>query len=75
MEKIDVNGPNSHPVYQALKKATKSEKDDIAWNFETKFLISKDGETVVRLSKAFSPSKLTPFFDQAVQGGDMKSAL
>ena len=74
MEKTFVNGPNTHPVYKALKEATKTENDDVAWNFETKFLISKDGQHVARFSKAFEPNKLIPFLDQAVSGS-FKSAL
>jgi len=66
MEKINVNGPSTHPVYRALKQATKSEDVDIQWNFETKFLIGKDGKTITRFSKAFEPNALIPFFDQDV---------
>ena len=39
-KKIEVNGPNAHPVYKYLKENTGI--DDIGWNFE-KFVISKDG--------------------------------
>ena len=44
MEKIDVNGANTDPVYEFLKKATGSEDKDIKWNFETKFLVSPEGD-------------------------------
>eukprot|EP00928_Gymnodinium_smaydae_P070576 TRINITY_DN54384_c0_g1_i1.p1 TRINITY_DN54384_c0_g1~~TRINITY_DN54384_c0_g1_i1.p1 ORF type:complete len:128 (-),score=24.04 TRINITY_DN54384_c0_g1_i1:306-689(-) len=37
MEKVDVNGPNQHPVYAFLKKHSGS--DDIRWNFATKFIV------------------------------------
>ncbi|NBP55660.1 glutathione peroxidase [bacterium] len=40
-EKIEVNGPNTHPIYKYLKDKAKGGRD-IDWNFE-KFLISKDG--------------------------------
>ncbi|BBH17335.1 glutathione peroxidase [Nocardioides baekrokdamisoli] len=42
-EKIDVNGPGRHPIYQALV----GDGPDIAWNFG-KFLISADGTHVQR---------------------------
>ena len=42
-EKIDVNGPDRHPIYQALV----GDGADIAWNFG-KFLISADGTQVQR---------------------------
>eukprot|EP00930_Biecheleria_cincta_P069788 TRINITY_DN57493_c0_g1_i1.p1 TRINITY_DN57493_c0_g1~~TRINITY_DN57493_c0_g1_i1.p1 ORF type:complete len:138 (-),score=33.61 TRINITY_DN57493_c0_g1_i1:390-803(-) len=37
MEKIDVNGPMTHPVYSFLKKHTS--KRDIEWNFDTTYVI------------------------------------
>ena len=44
-EKIDVNGPDRHPIFQALI----GDGDDIGWNFG-KFLISADGASVQRFS-------------------------
>jgi hypothetical protein len=43
--KIDVNGPNAHPLYQLLKQGKHS--GDIAWNFEY-FLVSRKGKVVAR---------------------------
>jgi len=40
MEKIDVNGKHTHPVYKCLKNGG----DDISWNFFTKFVVSCDSE-------------------------------
>lgn len=40
-KKIDVNGPNAHPIYKYCKDKATGGKD-IGWNFE-KFLISTDG--------------------------------
>ncbi|HVZ79265.1 MAG TPA: glutathione peroxidase [bacterium] len=57
--KIDVNGPNAHPLYKYLT----SEKpgilgtEAIKWNF-TKFLIGKDGEPVKRYASAATPASL-----------------
>jgi glutathione peroxidase len=42
MNKIDVNGPNTHKVYQYLKTVTGLRR--ITWNFATYFLVSPDGE-------------------------------
>ena len=39
-QKVEVNGPNAHPIYKHLKESTGI--TDIGWNFE-KFLISADG--------------------------------
>lgn len=43
--KSDVNGPDSHPLYQFMKRGKFSA--DIGWNFEY-FLISKQGNVVER---------------------------
>lgn len=40
-EKVEVNGPNAHPIYKHCKEAAIGGRD-ISWNFE-KFLISTDG--------------------------------
>jgi glutathione peroxidase len=67
----DVNGGRTHPVYQFLKKATKSEARDIAWNFETKFLVSRDGAVIKRFSDAFDPDSLRGEIDQMLARPDL----
>ena len=58
-EKVEVNGPNTHPVFDFLKKNKKgflgSEK--IKWNF-TKFLLNKDGKVIKRYGSIVKPEKL-----------------
>jgi len=39
-EKVEVNGPNAHPIYKHLKES--AGVTNIGWNFE-KFLVSSDG--------------------------------
>jgi glutathione peroxidase len=39
-QKVEVNGPNSHPIYKYLKES--AGVTNIGWNFE-KFLVSSDG--------------------------------
>jgi glutathione peroxidase len=55
-EKVDVNGPGAHPVYQRLTTAPDAdgEAGDVQWNFE-KFLISAEGEVVARFRPATTP--------------------
>ncbi|HSD74046.1 MAG TPA: glutathione peroxidase [Steroidobacteraceae bacterium] len=48
--KIEVNGPQRHPLYAWLTSADNGFPGDIEWNFE-KFLISRDG----RLLKRYPP--------------------
>lgn len=56
--KIDVNGPNTHPLFAYLKKQ-KGELlgDDIKWNF-AKFLIGSDGTVLSRYGPPQSPSSI-----------------
>ena len=55
MEKIDVNGDDRHPIYEALTSVADAEghSGDIRWNFE-KFLITADG-TITRYSPMTAP--------------------
>jgi glutathione peroxidase len=54
-EKIEVNGPGRHPIYDELTKVADAEghAGDIRWNFE-KFLLAPDG-TVTRFSPMVTP--------------------
>jgi len=45
--KLEVNGPDRHPVYQFLTSAASGIPGDISWNFE-KFLIGRDGRVLKR---------------------------
>ena len=55
-EKLDVNGPDRHPLYDELTKTADVEghNGDIRWNFE-KFLISPTGEVIARYSPVVTP--------------------
>jgi glutathione peroxidase len=51
--KIEVNGPNEHPIYQWLKSQPGG-AGDIPWNF-TKFLLSREGKLLARIPTETSP--------------------
>ncbi len=55
-EKVDVNGPDRHPVYAALTEHADADGQagDVRWNFE-KFLVSADGEVLARFRPATEP--------------------
>jgi glutathione peroxidase len=57
--KVEVNGPNAHPLYQHLKSASPGVlgTEGIKWNF-TKFLIDKNGEVVKRYGSVDTPEKI-----------------
>jgi glutathione peroxidase len=59
MSKIDVNGPQAHPLYAYLKKSKKGllGSQSIKWNF-TKFLIDRQGEPVRRFAPTDKPESL-----------------
>ena len=58
-EKIDVNGPKAHPLYQFLKESKPGllGTEAIKWNF-TKFLVDKNGEVVKRYAPNDDPGKI-----------------
>jgi glutathione peroxidase len=55
-EKIDVNGPNRHPIYTELTATPDAggETGDIQWNFE-KFLVGPDGTVLGRFRPMTTP--------------------
>ena len=58
-EKIEVNGDGTHPLYLYLKEQAPGilGTTGIKWNF-TKFLVSKDGRSIIRLASADGASKM-----------------
>ncbi|PIA45940.1 hypothetical protein AQUCO_01600291v1 [Aquilegia coerulea] len=57
-DKVDVNGPNTAPVYQFLKSSTGGFLGDVVkWNFE-KFLVDKNGKVVERYAPTTSPFQI-----------------
>ena len=55
-EKVDVNGSARHALYEKLTPVQDGEghSGDVRWNFE-KFLVGKDGTTVVRFGPMVAP--------------------
>ncbi|CAM6127759.1 unnamed protein product [Calypogeia fissa] len=66
-DKVDVNGPNTAPLYQFLKKSKGGGLlgDNIKWNFG-KFLVNQDGVVVERYAPTTSPKTIQ---------GDIKKLL
>lgn len=57
-EKINVNGAETHPLYQYLKQALGSWLGNkVKWNF-TKFLIDKNGKPFKRYAPTTKPEKI-----------------
>lgn len=57
--KIEVNGLNTHPVYEYIKNQGDGMEfaADIEWNF-VKFVINRDGEVVKRFPSPFDRAAL-----------------
>lgn len=58
-DKIDVNGPKAHPLYQFLKDQQPGVlgTKNIKWNF-TKFLVDKSGKVVDRFAPMTKPEDI-----------------
>ncbi|NML42387.1 glutathione peroxidase [Ramlibacter sp. G-1-2-2] len=67
MEKIEVNGPEAHPLYKWLthEKPGMLGTEFIKWNF-TKFLVGKDGQVRKRFAPQDTPQKLAQDIEQAL---------
>jgi len=65
--KIEVNGPDTHPLYRHLKAAKPGllGSEAIKWNF-TKFLVGRNGTVLQRYAPKDSPEKI---------GEDLESIL
>jgi len=55
-EKIDVNGPARHPIYEIVTETPDADgaAGDVAWNFE-KFVVSPEGDVVARFRPTVTP--------------------
>lgn len=52
--KLDVNGPDAHPLYRFLTSPDTGIAGDIEWNFE-KFLIGREGQVLKRYPPPTQP--------------------
>ena len=65
MEKIRVNGPATHPVYQWLKQFAGKDHAEIPWNFSMYFVIHPEGEQGAVTAHPFAkPQELHPILQQ-----------
>jgi glutathione peroxidase len=65
-EKIKVNGPDTHPLFEFLKSHSNSGLiKRIKWNF-TKFLISPDGTIIQRFAPSVTPFTIKPAIEKLV---------
>ncbi|RAS70035.1 glutathione peroxidase [Lentzea atacamensis] len=65
-EKLEVNGPGRHAIYQELVRQADAEgvAGDVQWNFE-KFLVSRDGEVLGRFRPNVEPE--APAITEAIE--------
>ncbi|MFM7849955.1 MAG: glutathione peroxidase [Rubrivivax sp.] len=67
MAKVQVNGPQAHPLWQWLRSQAPGPAADgaIQWNF-TKFLIGRDGRVLQRFEPTEKPEALRPVVEAAL---------
>lgn len=67
MAKVDVNGPQAHPLFQWLKAQAPGilGTQSIKWNF-TKFLIGRDGQVRTRYAPRDTPATLVEAIEAAL---------
>lgn len=67
MAKIEVKGPQAHPLYQWLVKEAPGLLGSkvIKWNF-TKFLIGRDGEVIKRYAPQTAPQQMAQDIEAAL---------
>jgi glutathione peroxidase len=53
-DKLDVKGPNQHPLYAALSGKSSAFPGDVKWNFG-KFLVGRDGKLIKRWDSGAKP--------------------
>jgi glutathione peroxidase len=66
--KVDVNGPDAHPLYQYLKRARPGifGTERIKWNF-TKFLVDRQGKVASRFAPKTTPESLRPEIEKLLR--------
>jgi len=63
-DKVEVNGPNAHPVFKYLKSELGGIfGSNIKWNF-TKFVIDKNGKPVKRFAPTTKPEKMERYLQK-----------
>ena len=67
MGKVDVNGPQAHPLYKWLSAEAPGllGSQSIKWNF-TKFLVGKDGKVIRRYAPLDKPADLAKDIETAL---------
>lgn len=67
MEKVEVNGPDAHPLFTWLKAQAPGMlgSERIKWNF-TKFLIGRDGMVIDRYAPQIAPEALSADIEAAL---------
>lgn len=65
--KIDVNGPQAHPLYKYLENEKRGflGSKNIKWNF-TKFLVGRDGQVLARFGPTVKPEALDSVIARAL---------
>lgn len=67
--KVDVNGPNTHPLYRHLKSQQSGLLGSrIKWNF-TKFVVDREGRVCKRYAPNVTPERIARDLPEVLGGG------
>ena len=55
--KVEVKGPNAHPIFTFLKSDEQAGTSEVGWNFE-KFLVDRDGKVAARYKTRVKPREM-----------------
>ena len=67
LDKVLVNGPDTHPVFRWLRLKGSQDGGAIGWNFNM-FLVGRDGESCMRYPNARTPSSIRDDILSALDG-------
>lgn len=69
--KVNVNGPNAHPLFAWLRNESDANGADIEWNF-AKFVVGRDGQLVERFAPPIDPLDLVPTIEAALSAKQVR---
>jgi len=67
LDKVQVNGPSTHPIFRWLRLKGSEDAAAIPWNFNL-FLVERDGETCTRYANTRTPASIRDDLERALSG-------
>ena len=74
LDKVQVNGPSTHPIFRWLRLKGSEDAAAIPWNFNL-FLVERDGETCTRYANTRTPASVRDDIELALAGKPKPEAM